>query len=212
MRWDGQCLTIDIAEACALLPLRVKGRIRLWPANMARQGFALDPAGRHHWQAIAPRARVEVELDEPALSWRGHGYWDSNQGSEPLESGFSDWQWSRAHLGQDVAVLYEGVRRDGSRFASALRFDRHGEAQEAELPLPAPLLPSKWLIGRATRSDTGRARVRHTWLDAPFYARSVVETQLFGQPALAVHESLSLDRYASPIVQWMLPYRMPRLV
>jgi carotenoid 1,2-hydratase len=210
MRWDGQCLTIDIAESCAVLPFKVKGRIRVWPETMAREGFALDPAGRHHWRAVAPRARVELVMNEPALSWSGHGYWDSNEGSESLEAGFADWQWSRAHLGRDVAVLYEGVRRDGSRFASALRFDRHGEVQEAELPPPARLLPSKWLIGRATRSDTGAARVRKTWLDAPFYARSLVDTRLFGQPVTAVHESLSLTRFASPIVQWMLPYRMPR--
>jgi len=212
MRWDGQCLTIDLAERCAVLPFRVKGRIRIWPELMADQGFALDPAGRHHWRAIAPRARVEVVLDDPAVSWRGHGYWDSNEGSESLEAGFADWQWSRAHLGPDVAVLYEGVRRDGSRFSSALRFDRNGAVQEMELPSAARLLPSKWLIGRATRSDTGTARVRTTWLDAPFYARSLIETQLFGQRVTAVHESLSLDRFKSPVVQWMLPYRMPRIV
>ena len=28
MRWDGQCLTIDVAESCAVLPFRVAGRIR----------------------------------------------------------------------------------------------------------------------------------------------------------------------------------------
>lgn len=212
MRWDGSCLTIDLAEACAVLPLRVRGRIRIWPEAMAREGFALDPDGRHHWQAVSPRARAEVTLDEPAIRWRGLAYWDSNEGSESLEAGFRDWQWSRAHLGRDVAVLYEGVRRNGSRFASALRFDRHGEVQEARLPPPARLLPSRWLIGRATRSDTGKARVRKTWLDAPFYARSLIDTELFGQPVTAVHESLSLDRFASPVVQWMLPYRMPRIV
>jgi carotenoid 1,2-hydratase len=37
-----------------------------------------------------------------------------------------------------------------------------------------------------------------------------VASRLFGRDVLAVHESLSLDRFRSPVVQWMLPYKMPR--
>jgi carotenoid 1,2-hydratase len=37
-----------------------------------------------------------------------------------------------------------------------------------------------------------------------------VRSQLFGEAATAVHESLDLDRFASPWVQAMLPFRMPR--
>ena len=54
------------------------------------------------------------------------------------------------------------------------------------------------------------ASVLSTWEDAPFYARSALETTLFGERVEAVHESLSLTRFVSPIVQWMLPFRMPR--
>ena len=212
MRWDGDCLLLDLDERAAVLPLRARGRIRLWPETLGRGSFALDAAGRHHWRPVAPRARVEVAFADPALRWSGSAYWDSNWGTEPLEAGFREWQWSRAHLGRDVAVIYEGTRRDRTRFASALRIDAHGDAHEEALPPPARLRPSNWLIPRATRSDTGRARVARTWLDAPFYARSCLETTLFGERVAAVHESLSLDRYASPVVQWMLPYRMPRIV
>jgi len=212
MRWDGQCLTIDLDEVAVPIPRKVKGRIRLWPEAIGRASFGLDPAGRHSWRPIAPRARVEVVLDRPGLSWNGSAYWDSNEGSESLEEGFVDWQWSRAHLGRDVAVIYEGVRRNGTGFASALRFDRHGDAREEELPPSASLLPSKWLMNRSTRSDTGRARVTRTWQDAPFYARSTLDTMLFGERVAAVHESLSLNRFVSPVVQWMLPYRMPRRI
>jgi carotenoid 1,2-hydratase len=52
--------------------------------------------------------------------------------------------------------------------------------------------------------------VRRTLEDTPFYARSVLQTRLLGQDAIAVHESLSLDRFRNPIVQAMLPFRMPR--
>ena len=53
-------------------------------------------------------------------------------------------------------------------------------------------------------------KVAKTWIDAPFYARSALDTRLFGEDVRAVHESLSLARFRSPIVQSMLPYRMPR--
>ena len=68
-----------------------------------------------------------------------------------------------------------------------------------------------WLVKRATRADAGHtARVLKTWIDAPFYARSALATRLFGEDVQAVHESLSLGRFRSPIVQSMLPYRMRR--
>jgi carotenoid 1,2-hydratase len=211
MRWTGEALVIDLDEIAVPIPRRVRGRIRLVPDMIAPATFALDPAARHAWRPIAPRARIEVEMEKPALSWRGGAYWDSNEGSEPLEAGFADWQWSRAHLaGRETAVLYEGIRRDGSRFAAALRFDGAGRAQEETLPLGAPLPRTLWAMPRRTRADDGFARVVGTWEDAPFYARSALATRLFGEPVMAVHESLSMPRFVSPVVQWMLPYRMPR--
>ena len=46
--------------------------------------------------------------------------------------------------------------------------------------------------------------------DGPFYARSLLDTRLLGEPAMAVHESLSLQRFRAPWVQVLLPFRMPR--
>ena len=46
--------------------------------------------------------------------------------------------------------------------------------------------------------------------DAPFYARSVVSAKLLGEHVTLMHESLSLDRFRMPMVQAMLPFRMPR--
>jgi carotenoid 1,2-hydratase len=149
-------------------------------------------------------------MQEPDIAWSGSGYLDGNDGREPLEAGFKRWHWSRAHLGRDVAVIYEGQRRDGSHFGSALRFGPDGTPEEAELPLVAPLPPSGWLLGRQTRADRGLASVIRTWEDAPFYARSTLRTQLFGESVTAVQESISLDRLIHPVVQFMLPYKMPR--
>lgn len=211
MRWERGELIIDIDEWAVPIPRRVRGRVRLIPEYINQHGFALDPAKRHYWRPIAPRARVEVEMDRPGLKWSGHAYFDSNCGSESLEEGFVDWQWSRAHLGRrDVAVIYEGVRADRSGFAAALRFAADGSVSEEELPRAAALPRTLWLMKRSTRADDGRARVLGTWEDAPFYARSALETTLWGERCQAVHESLSLTRFDSSIVQWMLPYRMPR--
>jgi carotenoid 1,2-hydratase len=65
---------------------------------------------------------------------------------------------------------------------------------------------------RGTQCEAGhQARVVETLEDTPFYARSLVETRLAGETATCVHESLSLDRFDSRIVQLMLPFRMPRV-
>ena len=211
LHWDGDSLVIDIAEISAPLPYPVRGTIRVTPEMIGTTAFALDPAGRHRWHPVAPRAHVEVAMTHPGVTWRGDGYFDSNFGDEPLEAAFDDWHWSRAHLKNDVAVLYEGRRRDGDPFELALRFDRQGRWHDMVQPPSAPLPRSAWLVKRATRADAGSTpRVSKTWIDAPFYARSALSTRLFGEDCNAVHESLSLGRFRSPIVQSMLPYRMPR--
>ena len=47
-------------------------------------------------------------------------------------------------------------------------------------------------------------------LDAPFYARSLVKTQLFGEVTTGVHEALDLTRFAKPWLKPMLAVRVPR--
>lgn len=211
LRWDGNTLVIDIDEISAPLPYRVRGTVRVTPEMIGTTAFMLDPAGLHRWHPVAPRAHIEVEMSHPGVSWSGAAYFDSNFGDEPLEDGFNDWHWSRAHLKNDVAVLYEGRRRNGAAFDLALKCDRQGRWHDVVQPVSANLPRTGWLISRRSRADAGHLPcVVKTWIDAPFYARSALATRLFGENVMAVHESLSLDRFRSPIVQSMLPYRMPR--
>ncbi len=214
IRWDRNRLIIELEERDIRLGIpwrrRVKGRIELEPEMWNERSFQLDPDARHMWHALAPRAHIKVVMTEPALTWEGHGYLDSNHGSEPIESGFHSWHWSRAHLRRDVAVAYEGTRRDGSRFGSALRFDASGTPHEEDLPLVAPLPRTRWALHRQTRADKGYARVIKTWEDAPFYARTALGMRLFGEAVTAVQESISLDRLVHPVMPFMLPYKMPR--
>ena len=213
LAWDGRTLTIAIDEVTAPWPRRVRGVVRITPDALHDENYALDAAGLHHWSPIAPCARVEVDLEQPRSRWQGHAYVDSNQGAVPLERDFTRWHWSRARTADGgTAVLYDIARRDGSERSLALRF--HPDEARA-VPFDAPprvaLPASRWRVRRETRSDAGSsARVAMSLEDGPFYARSVVGSRLFGQPATAVHESLDLDRFASPWVQAMLPFRMPR--
>lgn len=212
LAWDGDALTVDVAELTFPIPSRFRGRIRVRPRSLARPALALDPAGRHIWSPIATRADVEVDFRLPALSWKGSGYVDSNWGDAPLEEGFASWQWSRAHLSDEEVVLYEGLRRDGSRFAHGLRFDRTGAERPIPLPPEVALPKTFWRMPRTTRADDGAAvAIRRTWEDTPFYARTSLSTRLFGEPAEAVHESIDLDRLKNPLVKLMLPFRMPRI-
>ncbi|MDP4021304.1 carotenoid 1,2-hydratase [Methylobacterium sp. NEAU 140] len=211
MTWDGTELTVRIDERGAPLPRPVRGTVRLRPSGITAGPFHLDEAGRHRWWPMAPASRVEVALDEPALRWSGSGYFDTNDGDEPLEAAFSRWTWCRADLPDGAAILYDVRHRDGGGRNLSLRFGFDGARGDLRPPVAAPL-PSTglWRMPRETRSDDGRARVLKTYEDTPFYSRSLLAATLAGEPVRAVHESLSLDRFRNPLVRLMLPFRMPR--
>ncbi len=211
LSWDGTALTIDFDELSVPIPRRVSGRVRVLPSAVPARSFRLDAAGRHHWWPVAPMARVEVALNRPDCAWSGHGYIDSNHGDEPLEQGFAYWDWSRANLPDGAALLYNPTARDGSSHSIAVRFDAAGGSHDFAPPPPAPLPATRWRVRRTTRAEPGGpVRVLKTLEDTPFYSRSVLTTRLLGEQCVAMHESLSLDRFASTAVRLMLPWRMPR--
>jgi len=211
LAWDGQGLTVHLRERGAPLPRAVEGTIRVRPQALTRTVVGLDAAGAHGWWPIAPRARVELELERPALRWSGAGYLDMNAGAAPLETGFRAWHWSRAPRAGGTTVLYDVLRRDGESAAHALHFDASGRGEVIDAPAPVALPRTFWRVDRRTRGDPGSsARVRATLEDSPFYARSLVAARLLGEPVLAVHESLSLERFRQPWVRVLLPFRMPR--
>jgi len=214
IRWTGDALEIDVVErdSRVLIPWRrpVRGKVRVVPEALNPIGFALTAEDRHVWHCLAPRARIEVEMEEPGISWTGTGYLDHNRGEDPLEHGFNVWHWSRAHLKDGALVCYEGERTDGSRFASAIHFDACGIPHKDELPAIATLPRTKWGISRQTRSDDSQSSVIRNWEDTPFYSRSELSSTIYGERVTAVQESLDMRRFASKIVQLMLPFRMPR--
>nr|WP_232474699.1 carotenoid 1,2-hydratase [Roseomonas rubea] len=210
LHWDGTALTIGIEERTAPVPSRLAGRVRVIPEAVSTRGFVLDGAGRHRWQPIAARARVEVTMTHPALRWSGPAYFDTNTGTAPLEEDFAEWDWCRAPMRDETVVLYNATRRDNTHQSLALRVKRDGAVEDMEPPSPARMAPTLWRLPRPTRAEGGQARAVRTLVDAPFYSRSEIRTHLLGQETTAVHEYLNLARFRSPILYSMLPFRVPR--
>jgi carotenoid 1,2-hydratase len=209
LRWAGDSLHVELDEITVPWPSRIRGTVTLHAARRFDHPVALAPG--HRWCPIAPAARVEVALG--GLRWSGPGYLDSNHGEAPLESAFRRWDWSRAQLANgDSVVLYDVDRLGAAPLQLGLRFDaRSGKVSTIEPPPPAPMPATQWHVARGGRSDAGAPlRVQQTLTDAPFYARSLLDTQWLGERVVAMHESLSLARFDRAWVQAMLPFRMPR--
>ena len=78
-----------------------------------------------------------------------------------------------------------------------------GDAPTWDLPQTA------WRLPRRVRSESPSSSVR-ILEDTPFYQRGLVTQTHQGQSVLAFHESLSVPRLTHPLVQAVLPWRMPR--
>jgi carotenoid 1,2-hydratase len=203
-------LVIDVHESTTPLPGVVRGRVILRPEIVSPISVTLDAAGDHVWWPVAPLSHVEVDLQSPDVRFRGHGYHDANAGRVPIDASFSGWTWSRARLGDRVAVAYDVIERSGDSHARGMVFGASTTAA-LERTWQAPLRPSAWRLERSAAADHGHAAcVARSLTDSPFYARSLVKTRLLGQETVAVHEVLSADRLRSAWVRFLLGFRMAR--
>ena len=217
LQWRGDHLQIDLNEISVPLPQRVRGQVRVYPDALCTYANALDDASKHRWGPIAPCARVEVELNKPGLRWQGNAYLDSNEGDEPVTVPFKTWDWSRARMADgSTAVIYDVTQTNGARTLLAERFKPDGSWESFVPAKKRQALPGTlWRIDRGIRADVSvgagsATRVLETLEDTPFYARSLLQTQLLGESVMAVHETIQPQRLKSRAVQMMLPFRMPR--
>jgi carotenoid 1,2-hydratase len=210
MEWRNGALHLTIDERCAPIPRRLRGRIVVRPSAALDLSVVIDGQGRHRWTPLAPCARVEVAFDQPDMQWSGHGYLDGNDGDVALEADFKSWAWSRAGLSDGGAVvLYDAVRRDGTRLEWAGRFDAGGGLALIAMPPRHDLARGFWGVARPAHGEAA-PRLLRKLEDGPFYTRSLIATVLCGEAVTAVHESLSLERFDKPWVQGLLPFLMPR--
>jgi carotenoid 1,2-hydratase len=209
LRQDGGRFVVDVDERTAPWGRPLRGRIVLTPQRELDTVVALDGASGHRWRPRIPLARVEVELTEPRLAFRGTGYLDENDGDEPLEAAFTRWNWSRVSSASGgVAIAYDVELRSGSALDHGLFLDARG---------PAKLCAARSVdVGRTRFGLARRVRVEasapatllRTLEDGPFYARSVIETTLGAARAHGMHETVCLDRFSSRWVRFLLPFRM----
>lgn len=214
----GNELTFTIDEWCVPIPTRLQGVVRVRMRHQNTECLPLDERGLHRWWPVSPVCDVSVDLDRPALSWRGTGYLDSNGGAAPLESGFREWHWMRVHNRDDSgAVYYDSQVSDGTWRGLSLEHATDGRVLSTQFT-SAPTLDSLtrtsvWRVGRAARSavlpDASSGSLK-TYEDTPFYARSALTLGEGEGAASVMHESLHLERFSRGWVQSLLPFRMPR--
>lgn len=212
VRWagGGERLVFAIDERSAPWNRPVRGRISFYPELVTPGAFDLDRAGAHQWWPVAPFGRVEVDLDEPRLRFRGTGYFDQNRGSEPLEQSFSSWSWMRLAGARDVHVAYDCVGRKGALDELSLRIDRTGVHHESFAPAQE-LRGSRFGLQRTSRAPKGvRLGITRTLEDGPFYVRSRIEGRRGAERLAGVHETVSLERLAQSWVRFLIPFRMRR--
>lgn len=208
LRWQGQDLLVTLDEWAVPWPRKLRGELCLMPAVGPATEFDLDAAGHHRWQPVAPRARIAVDLSSPGWRWQGDAYLDHNRGDRPLERDFAHWQWQRqqASDGLGSRIDYVTQPRQGPARALHLSIGRDGRLQTLDPPATHTLSSTAWGIDRTGHGPPPLA-VAGTLESGPFYARTLLQD---ADGRLAVHESLSLDRFQQRWVQGLLPFRMPR--
>jgi carotenoid 1,2-hydratase len=231
---EGDEVVVRINEWAVPIPRRVRGEVRLKPSAWCGFVAGLDAEARHRWGPMAPCARIEVALESPNIRWSGPAYMDSNEGDDPIDHAFADWDWSRARMRDGSTTVIYDVRAPDNEVRAqqsdalahdkalrapesrsrviAQRFLTDGRSEPFEAP-PRQRLPASpiWRIARGVRTEPAHpARVIDTLEDTPFYARSTLQSGVLGEPVVAIHESLSLPRLRSLPVRLMLPWKMPR--
>ncbi len=210
MLWSGETLSFGIDDVTAPWPTRLRGNVHVHLPNPPVCRIPLDPAGLHGWWPLAGRARVRVEMQRPDCTWDGFGWADAQDGGGPLGDVFRCWTRSRARLSSDSIVLHDVLRRDGSVLRLARRIDPAGRIGACEPPPSTDLPRTFWRLPRHVPADAGQTpRVTQTLVDAPFYARSLVEVPLFGETTHILHETLSLDRLRRRWARLPLSLRSP---
>ncbi|MFK8082873.1 MAG: carotenoid 1,2-hydratase [Granulosicoccus sp.] len=217
IRIDDNRLRVRIDEVCTPLPTRLRGELVIDLPDFQLQAHPLDADANelasHFWQPIAPQTRIAVTFEQPGLSWCGSAYVDSNYGDRALESSFRSWVWSRSHAAdKSTKVLYDVIDRQGHASKRSLHFANDGTMTEIDAPQIHQLPKTRyWRVPRMVRTNSETTVDNlQTLEDTPFYSRSRFIEQHEGRKQYTVHESLYLDRFDSPWVRCLLPFRMPR--
>ena len=93
-----------------------------------------------------------------------------------------------------------------------IRDSKNGSVEEVEAPPLKPISKTKWLIKRVARSDREFSTYQsRALLDAPFYSRSELVTQIDKEKTNGVHETLDMKRFTNPLIKPLLCAKIPRI-
>ena len=209
--WTGTQLIIEVNEwGAPPMVTPVRGRITLTPRAVTETEVLLTPDAAHLWRPFAPIADIEVDLSQ-GHKWRGHGYFDANFGTRALEADFDFWTWGRYPLKDRALCFYDAELRGGRHFDLAVEITPDGQVVETTAPPRTRFRRNPWAVRRETRADPGiTPRPHMSLLEAPFYSRALVETQIDGETTIGMHEALDLTRFRQPLLKPMLAVRVPR--
>jgi carotenoid 1,2-hydratase len=212
LKWDGSCLTINFDEFTIPHMDRLRGTVKIFTENITNIEVPLTNDETHIWRPFSPNSRIEVKVQKPGWDWSGHGYFDANFGTSALEKDFSYWTWGRFPTKGGTTAFYDAIPRQGPPLNLGLKFKDNGEIEELNNPPPkSKLSRSLWTVRRETRSDLDfKPKQVKYMLDTPFYTRSAIETKIFGEKVVGVHEALDLNRFASPFLKPFLAVKAPR--
>ena len=205
--WRDDRMEFTLRERCTPFGQALKGRVLAWPEADCGLDVRLDPLGRHQWRPWSPHATVEVDLESPKLRWRGKGYLDANAGSEPLESAFRTWDWSRTEREDGLRLHYEVRYPSGDERLLCYQVNPDGGFQVVEASAAQPQRRTGWGLRRGPRPGHEISGIRGLE-DTPFYSRSLFEGPAEGRHT--VHEHLDMNRFEAGWVRFLLPFRMPR--
>ena len=211
IRWTGEAIEVRLDEVCAPLPRRVRGSLRLVPHGICGRSFDLDARGLHRWSPFAPCARIDVDIEQPAQRWSGTPTWirisATSRSSRDSRIGPG-----RAPACRRAPWCSTTSRRRcgaGARHGAAVRPQRRGARDRAARRGGAAQVGLGSRAAHARRCGGRSVPARHArgWaVLQPFAARHPSAGRARGR----IHESLSLERFRSPWVQCLLPFRMPR--
>jgi len=207
LAWSGGTLNVNVNEKTAPWGNSLVGSVHVTPTVWTDTQVFLDEAHEHTWRPFAPIARVTVQFTKPSIRFSGTGYLDHNLGACPLEESFDAWSWSRVS-NERVHIAYDVRSVRGTTSHRAFIVDPENRLTTAPFGQEHTLPRTRFGLDRVARSEGPRVRIARTLEDGPFYARSVIETDLQGQPAIGVHEAVSLERFRSRWAQFLTPFRM----
>lgn len=212
LEWDGKKLVLEFSEITIPHLDKIEGSITLTPESVNDLEVLLKPDGTHVWRPFSPISRLDIKTNKKGWNWQGNAYLDGNFGTRALEQDFNYWTWSRLPFKDKCLTFYDADLVDGSNTNIALSFKKDGTVEQVEAPPLQPITKTKWLLKRVARSDKEFSPYQSkALLDAPFYSRSELVTQIFKEKTTGVHETLNMKRFTNPFIKPLLCAKIPRI-